>query len=1029
MNRNISAWAIRNPMPCALLFIVLTGLGLASFRTLPITYFPVIDVPEVKITVEDAGVAPTQMETDVTKPVEDAVASLTGVKEIKSSVVEGESQTSVEFELGVPVDRAVADVKDAIARIRSDLPASIDEPIAERVEAGAQAVVSYAIAVRGMTPAELSWFVDDTVIRELQGLAGIGRIERVGGADREIQIRLHPDRLDSFAVTAAAVTEQLRATQLDAPAGRSLADGRDRAISALATSTTLHELAATPIHLNGLPPLTLADLGTVRDSAEEPTDFALLNGAESVSISVYPARGASDVTLAAGVDRVLTALAADHPDLTFERVDASVDFTLGNYDSAMHTLLEGAVLTILVVFLFLRDWRATLIAAIALPLAAIPTFWVIDLLGFSLNMLSLLAITLVTGILVDDAIVEIENIVRHGQMGKAPYAAAMDASDEIGLAVIAISATIIAVFLPVGLMGGEIGQYFRQFGLTVAIAVFFSLLVARLATPVLAAYFMRAHRQGVVGPSALRHSYMRLVRVCVRWRWMVLATAAALFAVSLGFAAKLPTEFLPGEDTGRLAVSVELPPGSPLEETKRAAVDISSRLEWVPQIRTVYVQGGADATGTRGSQRMAIVIDVGPSGERDRPLAEITGEVEQILSSVPDIRFETVNDRGRRDVSFSVLGRDGAAVQAAAGEIVAALERSPMAVNPTSGALAERPTIAIRVDAERAADAGVSSWVIGETLRVSTVGASDSDLPGFVDAARRVPIRLMLVQSERDDLATLAALKIPASGGGTVPLSQVADIAFSSDVATIRRMDRNRSIEIGFDVPSGVTAGQGLDAVFALDAVRTLPDGTRVQVTGDSDNEGEVFAAFGTAMAAGATLVMIVLILLFGGPLTPMTILATLPLSVGGVVAALSLTGIAVSLPVVIGILMLMGIVTKNAIMLVDFAIEREAAGLPRREAVVEAASERVRPILMTTLAMIAGMVPAAIGTGEGSGFRAPMAITVIGGLFVSTGLSLVVVPALHTVMADLSTFCAVRFRRVLETAGTAPEQGRTPEG
>ncbi|MBJ3775656.1 efflux RND transporter permease subunit [Acuticoccus mangrovi] len=1031
MRWNISAWAIRNPMPSALLFIVLTGLGLISFRALPITYFPTIDVPEVKITIEDAGVAPSQMETDVTKPVEDAVATLTGVKEMKSSVVEGESQTSVEFELGVPIDRAVADVKDAIARISSDLPASADEPVTERVEAGAQAVVSYAIANAAMTPTALSWFIDDTVIRELQGIAGIGQIERVGGAEREVQIRLDPDRLFAYAITAVEVTDQLRQTHVDVPAGRSTADGRERAITAIGTTTTLADLAAIPIALDGLPPLTLGDLGTVADASAEPTDFALLDGAEGVSISVYPARGASDVTVAAEVARVLTEIAAAHPGLVFERVDNSVDFTLGNYDAALHTLLEGAVLTVVVVFFFLRDWRATLIAAIALPLAAIPTFWVIDALGFSLNMLSLLAITLVTGILVDDAIVEIENIVRHAQMGKTPYDAAMDASDEIGLAVVAISATIIAVFVPVGLMGGEIGQYFRQFGLTVAIAVFFSLLVARLATPVFAAYLMRSHPIETAGPSRLQRAYVRFVALAVRRRWIVIPTALGVFAVSLSLATTIPTEFLPSEDTGRLAVSIELPPGSPLAETKRVGEDISARLADVPEVRTVYIQGGTDATGARGSQRMAVILDVGPAGERVRTMAEITADVAAILLAVPDIRFETINDRGKRDVSFSVLGRDGAAVEDTADRILAALSGSDVAVNPTAGALLERPVITIRVDPERAADAGVAASAVGETVRVSTVGASDSDLPGFVDDARRVPIRVQLEERARDDLATIGDLRIPANDGSTVPLSQVADIEFSMDVGTIERMDRNRRIDIGFDVPPGLTAGQGLDAVYALEAVRTLPTGVRVQATGDSDNEGEVFAAFGTAMAAGSTLVMIVLILLFGGPLTPITILATLPLSVAGVVAALFITEIAVSLPVVIGILMLMGIVTKNAIMLVDFAIEREAGGLPRHQAVVEAASERVRPILMTTLAMIAGMLPAAIGTGEGGGFRAPMAITVIGGLLVSTGLSLVVVPALHTVMADFGAACTAWFRRFLVDAAAEPggDEAEVPEG
>ncbi|GGD34386.1 efflux RND transporter permease subunit [Aureimonas glaciei] len=1030
---NVSAWAIRHPLPPLLLFLVLTALGFHSFLALPITYFPTIDVPVVSLTISDSGVAPTEMESSVTRLVEDAISVLPSIDVLASTIGDGVSTTSVEFELGVPIDRAVADVRDAVAKIRADLPKTIDEPLVERVDVEAEAVVSYAVADKAMTAEELSWFVDDVVVRRLRGLPGIGRIDRVGGVTREIGVYLDPDRLMALGVTVNAVDAQLAATHRDLSGGRSRIDGRERAVKMTATTHSVDDLAQLPIPLADGSTVRLGDLGAVADGFAEPRSFATLGGEEVVSFSVYRARGASDVSVAEDVAEALEALAAGHGNARFALIDDSLTQTLGNYDAALGTLVEGAILAVIVVFLFLRDWRATLIAAVTLPLSAIPTFWAMDLLGFSLNILSLLGITLVTGILVDDAIVEIENIVRHGRTGKTPFQAAIDASDEIGLAVMAISATIIAVFAPVGFMGGVVGQYFRQFGLTVAIAVFFSLLVARLITPLLAAHLMRSHARGPAVPGGVMRGYLRLLHLSMRWRWTTLGTAVALFAVSIWSVQFLPSEFIPPEDTGRMSVSIELPPGSALAETRQTADLIATRLGTLAETRSVFVQGGADAAGLRDVRRAAVRIDFGSARGRFRPLEALEPVVADILRGVPDIRFEILNDRGGRDVSFAVLGTEGKATNAAATAILAELVASPLAVAPRSGAAAERPELQVRPLAERAADAGVSTAAMADTIRVSTVGASDSDLPQFIDGGRRIPIRLQLAEAARNDIDTLRSLRIPSLDGPDVPLSAIAAIEAGASVASIDRFDRERRVEISFDMPPGLTAGQGLEAVFSLASVKALPAGVRIQATGDSDTQGDVFTGFATSMIAGLALVMIVLILLFGSVLTPLTILATLPLSVGGVVAALQITATPVSLPVVIGILMLMGIVTKNAIMLVDFSVERERLGVRPREAMVEAALERARPILMTTLAMVAGMVPAAIGSGEGGGFRAPMAIAVIGGLIVSTLLSLVVVPVLHCLVADLGAtvgrFWAKLLPRIEADAGERLEPPRQREG
>ncbi|MBB4001860.1 efflux RND transporter permease subunit [Aurantimonas endophytica] len=1021
---NVSAWAIRNPIPSILLFVVLTALGLYSFQKLPITFFPTIDVPQVSLTITDSGVAPTEMETSVTRLVEDAISALSGVDELSSTISDGVSTTSVDFELGVPIDRAVADVRDAVAKIRSDLPATIDEPVIERVDVESEAVVTYAAADKAMTAEELSWFVDDVVIRRLRGVPGVGRIDRVGGVAREIQVQLDPDRLLALGITASQVNTQLSATHLDLSGGRSEVDGRERAVTMVATTGTVEELARLAIALPDGSTARLGELATVVDGFAEPRSFATLDGGDVVSFSVYRARGASDVTVAEEVADALRQLSVEHGNMRFTRIDDSITQTLGNYHAALSTLAEGAALAVVVVFLFLRDWRATVIAAVALPLSAIPTFWAMDLLGFSLNILSLLAITLVTGILVDDAIVEIENIVRHGRSGKKPYRAAIDASDEIGLAVMAISATIIAVFVPVGFMSGVVGQYFREFGLTVAIAVFFSLLVARLITPLMAAYLLRAHPVRHAPQGRAMRFYLRLLRLSMAWRWMTLGTAFALFAVSIWSAQFLPSEFIPPEDNGRMSVSIELPPGATLAETRETAGLIALRVGALDEARLVFIQGGANAAGLRDVRRAAVRIDFGPAAERARSTDVLEPVVADILRTVPDIRFEILNDRGGRDVSFAVLGKDGEVAGDAAAAILEELAASSFAVGASSTAAAARPELQIRPLAERAADAGISPQIIADTIRVSTVGASDSDLPEFVEDGRRIPIRLQLADWARNDIGTLRSLRIPSLGGPAAPLSDIATITLGTSVANIDRFDRERRIEISFDAPAGMTAGEGLDAIQSLATVRALPEGVRLQATGDSDDQGDVFAGFATAMTAGLGLVMIVLILLFGSVLTPLTILVTLPLSVGGVVAALMATATPISLPVVIGVLMLMGIVTKNAIMLVDFAVEREKAGVARRTAMIEAAAERVRPILMTTLAMVAGMIPAAMASGDGGEFRAPMAIAVIGGLIASTILSLVVVPTLHCLVGDVGAL----FHRLWSRVGPAVDTVETEE-
>src|SRR5262250_423543 len=516
MNWNISAWSIRTPVPSLVLFMVLIALGYVSFGQLAVTRFPNIDVPIVQVRITQAGAAPSELEVQVSKRIEDAIAGVNGIKHQTSAVTEGSSITTIEFRLEVNQDRALNDVKDAISRIRAELPRTIDEPIVTRIEIEGLPIVTYGASAAGMTPEELSWFVDDVVVRALQGLKNVAQIERLGGVEREIRVALDPDRLLAFGITAGDVNRQLRATNIDLAGGRGEIAGREQAIRTLASKQSVSELAATSIVLPRGRKVRLDELGTVVDSTAEQRTFAALDDRPVVAFAISRAKGASDVVVAADVAKAIEELRKAHPNVELKLIDSMVEYTLGSYHATMKTLLEGAVLAIIVVLIFLRDWRATLIAAIALPLSIIPAFWAIDAAGFSLNLVSLLAITIVTGILVDDAIVEIENIMRHMRMGKSPYRAALEAADEIGLAVIAISLTIIAIFAPASFMPGIAGQFFKQFGITVSVQVFFSLLAARFVTPMLAAYFMKDNPHDDPPPGRILSAYHSIVTWSVK---------------------------------------------------------------------------------------------------------------------------------------------------------------------------------------------------------------------------------------------------------------------------------------------------------------------------------------------------------------------------------------------------------------------------------------------------------------------------------------------------------------------------------
>ena len=1014
MRFNISALSIRRPIPAAVAFAVLTVLGLISFRTMSVTRFPNIDIPIVQVLITQSGSAPSELESQVTKKVEDAVSSLNGVWHILSTVTDGSSSTIVQFNVGsVDIDRALNDVKDQIAKIRGDLPRTIDEPIVSRVDVEGLPIVTYAASAPGMSVEQLSWFIDDAVARDLQSIPGVGEVRRFGGVDREIRVSLNPEKLLALGVTAAAVNEQVRADNVDLGGGRGEVAGQEQAIRTLAGARSVADLAALPIALAGGRKVRLDELGTVVDGAAEPRTFSRLFDEPIVSFGVTRAKGASDVTVDQRIAERLAKIQAAHPEVAFTKVDTQVDNELGNYHSTMETLIEGALLAIVVVFVFLRDLRATIVTALALPLSIIPTFWAMDAIGFSLNLVSLLAITLVTGILVDDAIVEIENIVRHMRMGKSAYRASLEAADEIGLAVIAISLSIAAIFAPVSFMGGIAGQYFRQFGLTVAIAVIFSLLVARFVTPVISAYFLRAPRENEQADGMVMRGYTRLVRGSVRHRWITLAIGALIFAASLWSTQLLPSGFIPADDYGRVLLAVELPPGSRLDDTDGVTRAISEKLRAMQEVRSALIFGGQILGGGSEPRKATLVINFVHKSEREATQKDLQTRIGAMLAGQPDIRFWFLKDNGQRDLSLIIAGPDIDVINDTANQIASEMRAIPIIENPISTAELDRPELRVTPKRQVAADLGVSTEALSETIRVATLGDIDANLAKFNAGDRLIPIRVELDEAARSRVGLLQDLRVPTASGGSTPLSVVADFSMSHGPTAINRFDRTRRVTIEGDLRGDAALGEAVAAIHALPAAKGLPPGVEIRETGDVEVMSQVFASFAAAMGAGLMMVYGLLVLLFGSFLQPVTILVSLPLSIGGAIIALLITHKAISMPVVIGILMLMGIVTKNAIMLVDFAIEEIGRGTPRLDALVEAGRKRARPIVMTTIAMAAGMFPSALGLGDGGGFRSPMAIAVIGGLIMSTLLSLVFVPAVFTVMDDVGRLSWRLFSRL----------------
>ncbi|MFS8056737.1 efflux RND transporter permease subunit [Rhizobium sp. BR 317] len=1015
---NFSAFSIRNPVPAILLFVMLAVGGLLAFKHLPVQNFPDMDLPTISVTATLDGAAPTQLETEVARTIEDSLAALSYLDHITTTITDGTVSIKVSFKLEKDSETALNEVRNAVDSVKADLPSQMESPSVTKVTVQSSALVTYAVRSTALNETELSWFVDNDLTKALLSVQGVGQVNRIGGVDREVHVDLDPKTMASVGVTAATVSSQLKAMQADTSGGLGEVGGNRQTLRTLGALPSVEALKGLRIPLANGQQARLDDIASVKDSFADRSSMAYLDGKPVIAVEIKRSNGFSDSGVASDVGKAIKQFAAAHPNVQIDEAYSTIGPIIDNYDGSMHMLFEGAILAIVVVWLFLRDWRATILSAVALPLSVIPTFLVMYFAGFSLNIVTLLALSLVVGILVDDAIVEIENIARHLQMGKRPIDAAMEAANEIGLAVIATTFTLVAVFLPTAFMSGIPGLIFRQFGITASVAVLASLVVARLLTPMMAAYFMKAHPKEEKDGRIMR-AYMTIAKAALKHRKTTIAATAVVVALSLATIPLLKSGFLPASDDGRTQVTLTMQPGATIEQTDamtRKAADIVGKLRDVmhvfSSVGSTSSSNGPDTSSTSDVGSATIVAVLTPISDRDRKQSEIENSIRQALSALPGVRVEVGSGGNGTKLEITLASDDASALDSASTALEEQLRTLHGIGAVTSTAARQAPEIQITPDFARAAALGVTSNAIASAVRVATNGEYSSDLPKLNLPQRQIPIVVRFSPETRTSLDDIKTMRV-AGTNGNVDLGSIADIRIGGSPSEIDRIDRMRNVTVSVELNGRILGDVNREAQ-ALPALQHLPPGVTLVEQGELQRSSELFQSFALAMAIGVFCIYAVLVLLFHDFLQPLTLLMALPLSLGGALVPLVLTGTSFSMAAVIGLLMLMGVVTKNSILLIEYAIMSLRQGMSRFDALVDACHKRARPIVMTTIAMASGMLPVALSlTGGDSSFRQPMAIVVIGGVMMSTLLSLIVIPVIFTFVDDLEQVLKRLLRRV----------------
>ena len=1002
MNWNISAWCIRNPILPIVLFLLLSFAGILGLNSLGIELQPNVDKPGVYIRVNQHGAAAAEIESQITKKVEDAISGVANVKHITSSVNTGTSLTNVVFNFGTNSDRALSDIREAMRKVRGILPRGIEEPEVDRAYQDNDGGIVYVVSSKIRDASELGSLLDNTIARSFMSQPSVGQAIRFGGVTRQICIDLEPAKLDAYGVTADFINSQVQATNLNLPGGNGSLGGSSESIRVLGSVSSVEELKRMRIPVPGKKWVELGQLGRVYDGSSEPKSMFFANAKPSIGLDLLRRSGKNVVELEKDAERVVAELEIKYPDLSFSRIFDSATYVKESCSATFEAMFLGAALAVFVIFLFLRSWRAALIAGLAMPLSVIPTFAFMQMANYTLNDMSLLGLALVIGILVDDAIVEIENIVRHINRGKHPYIASIDAADEIGLAVVATTMAVVVVFLPVAFMGGSSGLYFRQFGMTVAVSVFFSLVVARMLTPLLAAYWLKPVKESAVQTGFLQHFYEFVLAIALRHRYLTVIAGILFFAASAGLFQALPKSYLSRVDNGKCYIDFELPAGALLKDTVEATIAINNRVLARPEVDYTIAEAGTDEQSRGG-----MTVTLKPRSERKLSLDQFENALRGSIVGMPGVRvwFGGGGESGRADIMLTSLDSD--LLEKTAQELIPQIRSVPEFTDIHSTEQAMQPELNIQPLSARAAEQGVTVESIARTAMIATVGNTDQDSAKFEVSDHQIPIIVRLSPKYREKASVIANLKVMGSDGRLVPLSSVAKLKLDSGILSIDRFDRARRVKISAKFGDNISLSQALARIRQLPAYKSMPSSVSERPIGYAEEQGDLFGGFGYAIATGVVLIFAVLALLFRSFFQPLTIMISLPLSLGGALLGLWGAGKPIDMYALIGIVMLMGLVTKNAILLVEYCLVQMGHGVPRKEAIFLAARTRMRPIMMTTMAMIAGMTPIAVGFGAGAEIRSPMAIAVVAGLVLSTILTLVVVPVVLTFMDDLQKVLA----------------------
>ncbi len=1038
--------SLKNPVFATMVMFAFVVLGAFSYQRLQVDQFPNIDFPVVVVTAEYPGASPEIVESEVTKKIEEGVNSIAGINALTSRSYEGSAVVIIEFQLHIDGRKAAEDVREKVASVRPLLRDEVKEPRVLRFDPASRPVWSLAVlpaegAKEPLSPAALTTWADQTLRKRLENVRGVGAVNLVGATRREINIYLDPAALEAFGITPDQVANAVRSENQDLPLGAIRSQNQERVVQIDARMQRPEDFGKIIVARKGGAPVRIDQLARVDDGPEEIESLALYNGQRTLLLSVQKAQGENTIAVVDGLNEAVTALRAELPaGVRLETIGDSARPIRVAVQNVRATLIEGALLTVLIVFLFLNSWRSTVITGLTLPISIIGTFLFMYWFGFTINMITLMALSLCVGLLIDDAIVVRENIVRHVQMGKGAYQAAMEGTQEIGLAVLATTLSIVAVFLPIGFMGGIIGKFFHEFGITIVAAVLISMFVSFTLDPMLSSVWedpsIHAHGERredrswygrtigrVTGwfdgaTERLAEGYQKVLGWALVHKLKTLALALGIFVLSIFMVPLLGTEFVPPADFSETTINFYTPVGSSLEATEAKARQVEAVVREFPEVR--YTLATINTGSAAGKIYASVYVRLTDRSERTRDVVMLSGLLRERLRQVAGITVTHVGlldpVGGQKQIEFSLKGQDLQELERLTQRVMAKLQGIPGLVDLDSSLKAPKPVVAVELRRDAASDLGLAVGPVATSLRTLVAGQTVGNWRAPNDETYDVNVRLAPEARATPEQLAQLPFALPAADGGTrtVRLGQIAEVRESTGPNQINRRDMTREVAVSGNAFHRSTGEISADIRKALDDI-AFPPGYRYQFGGSTKNMNEAFGYAISALLLAIVFIYMILASQFKSFVQPLALMTALPLTLIGVVLALLTFGSALSMFSIIGVVMLMGLVTKNAILLVDFAIRaraeqvdehgRTVPGLPRAEALLLAARVRLRPILMTTLAMIFGMVPLAFAVSEGSEQRAPMGQAVIGGVVTSSLLTLVVVPVVYCYMDDLAAW------------------------